>query len=54
MERTMAGQKRIDITDKDLAGFKYFEKLKPLFARLHDVGCVRDQAGNRELHYREV
>lgn len=49
----MAGQKRIDITDKDLAGFKYFEKLKPLFARLHDVGCVRDQAGNRELHYDE-
>ena len=49
----MAGQKRIDITDTDLSGFKYFEKLKPLFARLHDVGCVRDQAGNRELHYDE-
>src|ERR1700687_6512825 len=53
MERAMAGRKRIDITDKDLSGFKYFEKLKPLFARLHDVGCVRDKAGNREFHYDE-
>lgn len=49
----MAGRKQVDITDKDLSGFKYFEKLRPLFARLHDVGCVRDKAGNRELHYDE-
>lgn len=35
------------ITDRDLVGLKYFEKLRPLFARLHEVGCQRDQAGNR-------
>ncbi len=46
----MADQKRIDVTDRDLAGFKDFEKWKPLLARLHDVGCVRDKAGNREWH----
>ena len=40
----MAGRKRIDIADKDLSGFKYFEKLKPLFARLHDVGCMMSAA----------
>jgi hypothetical protein len=30
---------------------KYFDKLAPLLARLHDDGCARDRAGNRELHY---
>ena len=34
-----------------MTGLKYFEQLAPLLARLHDVGCERDQAGNRELHY---
>jgi hypothetical protein len=28
---------------------KYFSKLWPLFERLHEVGCGRDKAGNREL-----
>ena len=49
----MAGRKRVQIVDKDITGLKYFEKLKPLFARLHDVGCARDKAGNRDLHYDE-
>lgn len=49
----MAGRKRIEIADQDVSGFKFFEKLKPLLARLHEVGCVRDKAGNRELHYDE-
>ncbi len=63
----MAGRKQVDMTDKSLSRFKYFEKLRPLFVRLHDVGCttsaarrrlhdvgcVRDKAGNRELHYDE-
>lgn len=49
----MAGRKQVDVTAKDLSGFKYFQALRPLFARLHDVGCVRDKAGNRELHYDE-
>jgi len=45
--------KRPDITADDVSGLKYFEQLKPLLERLHDVGCERDQAGNRELHYDE-
>jgi hypothetical protein len=36
----MAGRKQVDITDITLSGFNYFEKLRPLFVRLHDVGCV--------------
>jgi hypothetical protein len=53
MEWAMAGRRRIDVAEKDLSGFKYFEKLKPLFKRLHGAGCVRDKAGNRELHFDE-
>jgi len=34
-----------------VTGLKYFDKLAPLLARLHDVGCQRDKAGNRTLHY---
>ena len=46
----MAGKKRDDIREKDISGLKYFDKLAPLLARLHDDGCQRDKAGNRELH----
>jgi Transposase DDE domain len=35
----------------DLRGLKYFDQLAPLLRRLHDVGCRRDAAGNRQLHY---
>ena len=34
-----------------LQGWKYFRRLTPLLARLHDAGCARDQAGNRTLHF---
>lgn len=34
-----------------LQGLKYLDQLLPLFERLHDVGCQRDKAGNRELHF---
>jgi hypothetical protein len=37
------------IREEDIQGLKYFRKLWPLFERLHDVGCARDKAGNREL-----
>jgi hypothetical protein len=37
------------IGEEDVQGLKYFRKLWPLFERLHDVGCRRDKAGNREL-----
>ena len=34
-----------------LQGLKYLDRLLPLFDRLHDVGCQRDRAGNRQLHF---
>src|SRR5579884_388828 len=40
-------------TEPQFTGFKYFKKLRPLFARLHDAGCARDKAGNRALHFDE-
>jgi hypothetical protein len=39
------------IQEKDVRGLKYFDRLAPLLDRLHDVGCKRDVAGNRSLHY---
>ena len=36
---------------KDLRGFKYFDLILPLLARLHDAGTARDQAGNRRLFF---
>jgi hypothetical protein len=47
----MAGKKRADVREADVTGLKYFDKLAPLQARLHDVGCGRDKAGNRQLHF---
>ncbi len=47
----MAGKRRDDVREEDVTGLKYFAKLAPLLARLHDVGCQRDKAGNRTLHY---
>lgn len=49
----MAAEKRQEIKEEQLTGFKYFKKLLPLFDRLHDVGCARDRAGNRTLHFDE-
>jgi hypothetical protein len=34
-----------------LQGLKYLDWLLPLFDRLHAVGCQRDRAGNRKLHF---
>jgi Transposase DDE domain len=39
------------VREEDVQGLKYFERLAPLLERLHDVGCQRDKAGNRTLHY---
>lgn len=47
----MAGKRREDVTERQITGLKYFDKLAPLLARLHDDACARDRAGNRELHY---
>ena len=49
----MAGKKRQDVRDEDIAGLKYFDMLLPLLEPLHEVGCQRDKAGNRRLHYDE-
>ncbi len=37
------------IREEDVQGLRYFRKLGPLFERLHEVGCRRDKAGNRQL-----
>lgn len=36
---------------RDLQRLKYLRKLLPLLDSLRDVGCGRDRAGNRSLHY---
>jgi len=43
--------KETDVREGDLKGFKYLDRLLPMFERLHEVGCARDRAGNRQLHY---
>jgi len=40
---------RMPIREDDVQGLKYFREPWPLFERLHDVGCRRDTAGNRQL-----
>lgn len=43
--------RQVRLTEKEIVGLKYFDQLLPLFERLHNDGCQRDKAGNRELHY---
>ena len=43
-----------EITAADVTGLKYFEQLAPLLERLHEVGCERDKADNRDLHYDQL
>ena len=43
--------RRERITEDQLRGFKYFQKLLPLLDRLHDCATARDRAGNRVLHF---
>jgi hypothetical protein len=47
----MAKRERKPLRSRDLQGLKYLERLLPLLDELHEVGCQRDSAGNRELHY---
>jgi len=47
----MVRSKKGKIQSRDIGGLKYFDQLAPLLARLHEVGCARDRAGNRELHF---
>ncbi len=43
-------QKRHEIEEHELQGFKYFKAISGLLEELHRVGCERDRAGNRLLH----
>jgi hypothetical protein len=45
----MSHPKRPEVVEEDLQGFKFFKKIARLLERLHDRGCERDRAGNREL-----
>jgi hypothetical protein len=44
-------KRREEVRDEDVTGLKYFAKLRPMLDRLHEVGCQRDKAGNRQLHF---
>jgi hypothetical protein len=44
-------EKRESIRSRDVQGLKYLDLLLPLLDELHEVGCRRDKAGNRKLHY---
>ncbi len=39
------------VTPQDICGLKQLSKVALLLRHLHEVGCERDTAGNRELHY---
>lgn len=39
------------VTVQQLQGFAYLERVAALLSKLHDCGCDRDKAGNRELHF---
>jgi len=40
-----------EIAAKNIQGLKYFHRLQPLFAPLHELGTARDHAGNRLLFF---
>ena len=40
-----------EITADDLRGFKQLRRVAGLLSALHEAGCGRDKAGNRELHF---
>lgn len=42
--------KREKIKESQLQGFKYFKAISGMLESLHDAGCQRDRAGNRQLH----
>src|SRR5437660_7977344 len=47
----MARPHRQIVRAADVRGIKYFDMLMPLLDRLHDIGCARDKAGNRQLFF---
>lgn len=49
----MAPQARREIKESDIQGLKHFGKMRALLGSLHEVGCQRDRANNRSLHFDE-
>jgi len=49
----MARKKRPKLRERDIQGMKFFDELVPLLEPLQEVGCQRDKAGNRQLHFDE-
>ena len=49
----MSAEATTRIDPRQIGGLKRLRHLLPLLAPLHDVGCERDTAGNRELHFDE-
>jgi Transposase DDE domain len=47
----MAKHQTKPLKPRDIQGLKYLDRLLPLLDQLHEVGCQRDKAGNRSLHY---
>src|SRR4030088_1732652 len=47
----MAHPPPIKISDSDIVGLKYFDRLMPLLERLHDVCTQREHAVNRALFF---
>jgi hypothetical protein len=43
-------KKRHKIKEHELQGFKYFKAISGMLESLHQAGCQRDRAGNRQLH----
>jgi hypothetical protein len=46
-------KQRGEVRERDIQGLKYLDRLLPMLGRLHEIGCQRDKAGNRKLHYDE-
>lgn len=44
-------EKQEVIRSSQIQGLRYLDLLLPLLDELHEVGCQRDKAGNRKLHY---
>jgi hypothetical protein len=44
-------RRRSAIDERQVQGLKYLDLVLPRLAELHAVGCQRDKAGNRNLHY---
>ena len=42
---------REPLQDKDIVCLGHLQRVFDLLEPLHDVGCARDRAGNRELHF---